>query len=48
VLFHQGFRNSATRVSKTLCHHRLTSAIVRNGAARNDLILFTPCRIGGP
>jgi hypothetical protein len=23
VLFHQDLRNSATRVSKTLCHHRL-------------------------
>ena len=34
--------------SKTLCHHRLISAIVRNGAAGNDLILFTPCRIDGP
>jgi hypothetical protein len=48
VLFHQGFRNSASRVSKTLCHHRLISAIARNGAARNGLILFTPCRIDGP
>ena len=28
MLFHQDFRNSATRVSKALCHHRLISASV--------------------
>jgi hypothetical protein len=32
VLFHQGIRNSATRVSKALCHHRLISASVVVGA----------------
>ena len=32
VLFHQDFRNSATRVSKALCHHRLISASVVVGA----------------
>ena len=32
MLFHQDFRNSATRVSKALCHHRLISASVVVGA----------------
>lgn len=28
MLFHQGFRNSATRVSKTLCDYHLIAAFV--------------------
>ena len=32
MLFHQDFRNSATRVSKALCHHRLISTSVAAGA----------------
>jgi len=32
VLFHQDFRNPATRVSKALCHHRLISVSVVVGA----------------
>jgi hypothetical protein len=38
VLFHQDFSNSATRVSKALCHHRLVSASVVAGAKASGAI----------
>ena len=45
MLFHQDFRNSATRVSKALCHHRLISPVVVGAKASGVTKSISKCTL---